>query len=338
MAKERKSKPTIEDVARHCGVSVATVSRVINNEPSVSSSIRAAVEKSIEELNYKVKSNDTDRKNHICRIGLVIPDIANPYFSLLIKGISNIARIHGAEIVLYDANSEEEIEDHNFDQIRHQNIDGIIYIPFTELPNQHVTDLMIEGFPLVFLDRAFELENICSVTSDNEEGAYQATTYLGNLGHRKIVFLSGTHHFSTSRTRLTGYKRGLRESGIQVDDSLIIYGDTSQESAYNEIQKYLDNNRNPFTAIFASNDMMAYGAWKALEERGKRIPEDISIVGYDDIPFSSFIKLTTIAQPSYEIGRNAMLLLCDLIEKRREPPQRLVLRDSLIIRKSSRKI
>jgi LacI family transcriptional regulator len=328
----------MKDVAEKADVSVATVSRVINNEPSVSSSIRTAVENAIEELNYKAKSNDTDRKNHVCRIGLVIPDIANPYFSLLIKGISNIARIHGAEIILHNANSELEIEDYHFDHIRFQEIDGIIYIPFTESPNQHVMDLMEEGFPLVFLDREFELENICSVTSDNEEGAYQATTYLTNLGHREIVFISGTRHFSTSRTRLAGYKRGLKESGIQVDDSLIIYGDTSQESAYNEIQKYLDANKKPFTAIFASNDMMAYGAWKALEEHGKQIPENISIVGYDDIPFSSFIKLTTIAQPSYEIGRNAMLLLCDLIEKRREPPQRLVLRDSLIIRKSSRKI
>jgi len=335
----RRHKPaTMKDVAEKANVSVATVSRVINNETSVSSQHRKAVENAIEELHYELKTTNAQKMGLICRIGLVLPDITNPFFPLLIKGITNISKIYGAEIVLCNSNMDIDIEKYHFEKLLDTGVDGVIYIPFDESVNPIVRKLIKDKFPVVFLDREFDIENTCSVTSNNKEGAYQATSYLLNLGHRDILFISGPRHFSTSITRHAGYMQGLDEFSIDYREDLVIYGDTSQQSAYEETIKYIGENKGSFTAIFASNDLMAYGAWKALEENNYSIPEDVSIVGYDDIPFSSFISLTTIAQPSYEIGRNATLLLCDLVNKRREPPQRIVLRDSLIIRKSSQKI
>ncbi len=328
--------PTMKDVAERACVSVATVSRVINNEPSVSEFNRQAVLAAIEELHYELK-NTAQHKQEL-RVGLVIPDITNPYFPLLIKGITALARVHDAEVVLCNANGAFEAEKRHFMHLIDQGVDGIIYIPFLESVNPLVKDLVDRQFPIVFLDREVNLKNICSVTSNNEEGAYQATTYLLNLGHRDILFICGPPHFSTSISRLAGYRRGLEELGVPYREEMVVCADTTQEGAYHLMQKFLERDELPFTAVFASNDLMAFGASQALEEKGYRIPDDISIVGYDDIPCSAMITLTTIAQPSYEIGSMAMILLVDLINKRRQPPHRIVLRDSLIIRRSCRRI
>jgi DNA-binding LacI/PurR family transcriptional regulator len=175
------------------------------------------------------------------------------------------------------------------------------------------------------------------VTSNNEEGAYQAITYLLSLGHRDVVFLSGPAHLSTSVARLAGYRNGLAEFGVAEAQERIVLSDTTLEGGYRETMRLVAS-RVPFTAIFASNDLMAFGAWKALEESGLRVPDDVSIIGYDDIPFAEYVNMTTIAQPSYELGRNALMLLMDLIKGLRRPPQKILLRDSLIIRRSCRRI
>ena len=328
--------PTMKDVALRAQVSVATVSRVINNEPSVSEFNRQAVLAAIEDLHYELR-NPANHKREL-RVGLVIPDITNPYFPLLIKGITSLARVHDAEVILCNANGAFEAEKHHFCHMTERGVDGIIYIPFLESVNPLVKDLVDSRFPIVFLDREVSLENICSVTSNNEEGAYQAVTCLLNLGHRDILFISGPPHFSTSISRLAGYRHGLEELGVPFREEMVIFGDTTQEGACRVMQAFIDGRELPFTAVFASNDLMAFGASQALEEKGYRIPDDISMVGYDDIPCSAMISLTTIAQPSYEIGSTAMILLVDLINRRREPPHRIVLRDSLIIRRSCRRI
>ena len=331
----RKKTVTINDLAKKANVSMASVSRVINNDPSVRPEIRIAVEKAVEEMNYKHKTRS--KNAHTNRIGLLIPDITNPYFPLLMKGITNIARVQGITTVLANSDLNEEIEAEHIKKLIDTGVDGLIYIPFSEHLSPSMQKLLDQNFPIVFLDREINLHHICSVTSDNKEGAYQATTYLLNLGHTDIACISGLPYLSTSVSRLEGFCKGMAEFNIRPKEELILHGDTSLGSGYTETIRLLDSNI-PFTAIFATNDMMAFGAWKALEERGYSIPDDISIIGYDDIQFSSFISLTTIAQPAYEIGRNALLLLLDLISKRRWPPQKIVLRDSLIIRKSCKKI
>jgi LacI family transcriptional regulator len=332
---KQKNHVTIKDLAKIANVSIASVSRVINNDPSVSPDIRQAVDHAIEKLKYRPKTRAKNGKSN--QVGLLIPDVTNPYFPLLIKGITNSALVHDLSVGLYNADLKHEIEAEHIQRMIQMGVDGLIYIPFHETVDSSLQNLIEDGFPVVFLDREVDLEPICSVTSDNEEGAYQATTYLLNLGHRDIVFISGLPHLSTSVTRLAGYRKGIAEFGLDLREDLILYGDTSLESGYRETRKLLESNKK-FSAIFASNDMMAFGAWRALEEAGLSIPEDVSIVGYDDIPFASYSSLTTIAQPAHEIGRNAVLLLVDLMTKRRSAPQKIVLRDSLIIRKSCKKI
>jgi DNA-binding LacI/PurR family transcriptional regulator len=328
----------MREVADRAGVSVATVSRVINNESSVSAHIREAVEEAIDELHYEPKLTVSDRKGDAYRIGLIIPDITNPYFPCLIEGISKAASVHGAEIILGNSSEDTKAENYYFNKFLDSGINGIIYIPFSTDNDPLVKELAEKEFPIVFLDREASIENVSSVTSNNEEGAYQATTYLLSLGHRDILFISGPSHYSTSTSRLAGYKRGLEEYGIDCRNELIVHGDTKQESGFLRTQEFLRNHTTAVTAIFASNDFMAFGAWKAVEQLGYKIPDDISVIGYDDIYFSKFISLTTIAQPGFEIGRNSLLLLIDLINKRRQPPHKIVLRDSLIIRRSCKKI
>lgn len=335
MIKQHKKSITIKDLAKKANVSIASVSRVINNDPSVRSDIRQAVEKAITELGYRPKTRN--RNGVTNRIGLLIADITNPYFALLIQGITSVARVQGKSVVLLNADLNRSIESEHIQQIQQVGLDGLIHIPFSETPDPALVELVEKGFPVVFLDREININNISAVASNNEEGAYLATTYLLNLGHRDIAFISGLPHLSTSITRFDGFKRGLAEFGLEPNPDLILQGDTSLESGVRETKKLLDS-RHRFTAIFASNDLMALGAWRALEDAGLSVPDDISIIGYDDIPFASFMSLTTIAQPGYEIGRNAVQLLIDLIEGRRESPYRITLRDSLIIRKSCQKV
>ena len=325
----------MKDVAELANVSVATVSRVINNDFSVGEQNRLAVLDAIETLRYELRSTPQGKKE--TQIGLVIPDITNPYFPLLIKGITSAARVHDVELVLCNADSDFETEQYYFEELLHKKVDGIIYIPFQEAVDPLVTDLIKDRYPIVFLDREVQFEDICSVTSNNEEGAFQAVTYLLNLGHRDILFVSGPPHFSTTISRRHGFERGLKAFGLEFRDELAIFADTTQENAYREMRRFLKKQQS-ITAVFATNDLMAFGVWQALQDQGLRIPEDVSVVGYDDIPFSAFISLTTIAQPSFEIGRNAFILLMDLINKRREPPHKIVLRDSLIIRKSCQRV
>ena len=326
----------MKDVAELASVSVATVSRVINNDFSVGDQNRQAVLEAIDALHYELKSTPQGKKE--TQIGLVIPDITNPYFPLLIKGITNAARVHDIDLILCNADRDFEAEQHYFEELLRKKVDGIIYIPFLEAVDPLVADLIEDRYPIVFLDREAQFEDICSVTSNNEEGAYQAVTYLLNLGHRDILFVSGPPHFSTSISRRKGFERGLKAFGLEYREEMTIYADTTQENAYREMRRFLKKQQQPVTAVFATNDLMAFGVWQALEDQGYRIPEDVSVVGYDDIPFSSFISLTTIAQPSFEIGRNAFILLMDVINKRREPPHKIVLRDSLIIRKSCQRV
>jgi DNA-binding LacI/PurR family transcriptional regulator len=295
------------------------------------------VAEAIRELNYELKPAYSYKPDKNPKVGLVIPEITNPYFPLLIKGITNIARVHEAEIVLCNADKDLKTEEYYINRLLDEGADGIIYIPFSEPVDPHIVRLIEAGYPLVFLDREIDRNDICSVTSDNEEGAFQAITYLLNLGHRDILYIAGPPHFSTTVSRTAGYRRGLAEMGVPYREESVLHGDTTFENAYQEISSRLKAKAR-LTAVFASNDLMALGAWRAVEEQGLKVPDDVSIVGYDDIPCASIASLTTIAQPSYETGRNALLLLMDLIKGRRKPPQRILLRDSLIIRKSCGKI
>lgn len=342
-AKRRPKGVTISEVAEKAHVSVATVSRVLNSSGPVKPEVQKAVLEAVQTLGYEQKVGGGPRKPEpkSKRIAVVLPNVVNPYFALLIKGILGAGQVRDAEVLIFDSDENEGLEQQHFQKIAESNVAGVIYIPFARTLNLLVETLIEHRFPLVFLDRSQEQsrhrDEICTVASDNVEGAYQAATYLLNLGHRDIVYVTHSPHLSTSVARFEGFRKGMSEFGLGVDGDLVVMGDTTFEGGYQVIQKMLRAGRR-FTAVFSSNDMMAFGAWEAAKEFGLRVPQDLSIIGYDEIPFSAYLSLTTIAQPSFEIGQNALSLVMDLIEGRRVAPQSILLRDSLIIRKSCLKI
>ncbi len=324
--------PTIHNVAKEAGVSLSTVSRVLNDSNSVNPQTREKVEAAIKAVGYeKLKSETTKPDEKTSMVGLIIPDLLNPFFPLLIHGIEQVAKIHNYNLMLCDSEDNAELEQQHISMLYEKGIDGIIIIPTSEAAN--VGGLLKKQCPFVFLDRFVELEGANYVTSDNEEGAYQATKYLTKLGHQRILFLAGPQYLSTEQARLKGIQRALAEENIKYDDELCCIGNYHIDEAYQLIRSVLRKGLE-FTAIFAMNDMMAWGAKRALEEQGIHVPDEMSLVGYDDILFSSIISLTSVAQPTYEMGRNAMVLLLDLIHGRITMPQHIVLRPSMVIRGS----
>ena len=334
---ENTKNPTIHDIAAEAGVSPATVSRVLNNNPSVQADIQERVRNIAEKLHYEKSRTPVQKgQKKSTIIGLIIPDVLNPFFPLLIKGIENIAKIQGFSIIFCDSENDIETEEKHVKNLMEEGIEGLIFIPAPG-SNHLIKELIQQDFPMVFLDRTSTQANTNFVTCANKEGAHQAVKYLYSLGHRNIVYISGPRYLSTENERYEGFSTALEEEGVQLQQDLILHGEHSWSTTYEEVNKLLDMNRR-FSAVFASSDIMAFGAKQAFEDRGLQIPDDVSIIGYDDIPFSSAIALTTISQPAFEMGRNAMHLLIDLIKKRVRTPHHIVLRPSIIIRKSCQKI
>jgi LacI family transcriptional regulator len=334
---ESDRDPTIHDVARKASVSPSTVSRVLNDSPHVKEQVRRRVKEAIQAVGYeKSRSIGARRGKQSGIIGLVIPDLLNPFFPLLIKGIENVAKIQGYSIILCDSENDIGIEEKHVKNLLSEGIEGLIFIAAPG-ENSFIGQLLREEFPLVFLDRTIGNEKSNCVTSSNEEGAHQAAKYLLSLGHRDIVYIAGPRYLSTERERYRGFRTALEEEGVPLREELIVQGQHDWNAAYRGVMELIDSSRR-FTAVFASSDIMAFGAKQALEDRGFAIPEHVSIMGYDDIPFSAAISLTTVSQPAYEMGRNAMHLLIDLIHKRVRAPHCIVLRPSMIIRRSCKKL
>jgi LacI family transcriptional regulator len=330
---ENEKPATLQDIALKTGVSPTTVSRVVNNNPSVKPDVRLRVEEAIREMKYERGKTASSKKSRLSNtVGLIVPDILNPFFPLLIKGIENVARIQGFSIILCDSENDCDEESTHVQTLLEKGIDGLIFIPAPG-KNALVEDLIEGNFPLVFLDRKVDRDRINFVTSANEEGAYTAVKYLITLGHREIVFIGGQEYLSTQKERFAGYRRALEEENIPLDDALILPGQHSWEKSYGAVSGLIGSGKR-FSAIFATSDMMAFGAKQAVQDANMKIPGDVSIIGFDDIPFSSAISLTTVSQPAFEMGKNAMLLLIDLINRRVQTPHHIVLRTSMVIRES----
>jgi LacI family transcriptional regulator len=323
---------TLSKIARKAHVSISTVSRVLNFEPTVSDASRKKVEEVVKLHGYERKLS---RRNLSRLIAIICPDIANPYFPLLIKGAENVVKTHGSNLILCDSEDDARVAEQHVESSLRIGVSGIIFIATTG-DNRCIARAVEARIPVVSLDRKVQVENVSYVGSDNRSGAYQAVRYLLDLGHERIVYMSGPHDISTEPERFEGYKSALQRNNVPVDNRLLLSSDYHMESAYASMNRFLDL-KPDFTAVFATNDLMALGAKQALEEHGLRIPEDVSIAGFDDIPVSGVVRLTTVATPTYEMGKNAALLLGDLIEGRKVAPQTIILQPSLRIRNSCQK-
>lgn len=322
--------PTINDVARKAGVSVATVSRAMRGDHAISEATTRRVKAAVKSLNYR--SRGGGRRRALTTVGVVFPDVVNPFFGLMLDGIMDAAYTHSVSCILADLDHLPERTPPVLSRLTRAEVQGIICVPAGADAEPYRADGVL-GRPLVFVDRVLDGLDVSAVVCDNNDGAYQACRYLLKLGHRRIAYLGGPADSSTSRERSQGFRRALDEEGVAPDAALVLAGEFSQEWALGAMRTLLGGGR-PFTAVLATADVMAFGVMQACKEAGLRIPEDISLVGYDDIPFTASIGLTTVAQPAREMGRNALLLLLDIMQGRISEPRRIVLRPSMVLRSS----
>mgnify|MGYP001187427210 CR=1 FL=1 len=327
----------ISDVAKLANVSTATVSRVLSNSGNVKKETTEKVLEAIRKLNYQPNMLARQlRKLETKTILVVVPDITNTFFSKVLRGIEHVAIENDYEVLLGDTGNNIERESGYLNILRQRKADGMILL--TARLESHVLEEIASEFPVVLACEYLEGSTIPTVSIDNISSARKATEYLIHLGHRRIGFISGPLNVILSRDRLKGFRQAMAQHGIPVESFLVQEGDFSFESGYNMMMKFLALDQPP-TAVFASNDEMAIGAIKAIKSKGLRVPDDISVVGFDDIQFASIYEpaLTTISQPMFEIGKKAMELLIKLINKDELEKSQYILEDRLVVRETCKK-
>ncbi|MFN2250134.1 MAG: LacI family DNA-binding transcriptional regulator, partial [Candidatus Promineifilaceae bacterium] len=331
---------TIHDVAKRAGVAPITVSRVINNSGYVSEGTRERVETAVLELGYvpsgPARSLRLKRTNSIA---LVLTDITNPFFTTIARGVEDVAGAAGYTVTYCNTDEDESKELRNISLLLQQQVDGILLVPALSKVD---TVNLIEGYkvPVVVLDRRIPEVDADIVRCDSVDGAYKLVSYLLKLGHRRIAILTGPEGTSTADDRLAGYKWAMSEYGLDIGKDWIFRGTFTQDSGFDMAQRAARLNPRP-SAIFAANNFIAIGAMKALQELALSVPEDISLVGFDDLPESLvvFPFLTVVAQPAYQMAQEAtLLLLARIAGEAPQERQELVLPTKLIIRLSAERL
>ncbi len=319
------------------GVSIATVSRVINNDSVVKEKTRLQVQEAINTLGYSPnrvaqRLRSTTKPRNL--VGLLIPDIQNPYYVDIIRGIEENAYKHGTAFIIGNFSQDARREKLYIDILRGESVDGFIVAttPYTE---KYVEGLIREGRSVVCIDRGLKNLKADLVKSDNEIGAFTATRHLLKLGHKRIAHIAGDLQIPTTHERIAGYKLALKEFEIKFDESLIFSKRSDYASGVELAYKILDLPERP-TAIFTANNLLTLGVFEVLHKRGVRIPEDIAIVGFDDVYWASSLNpaLTAVKQFGYEIGQKAIDILYKRMENTACPPATHIIKTELMIRKS----
>ena len=327
-------KITINELARRSGVSPSTVSRALNDDPVISEETKRKVRQVAEELNYTPvrnrKKSSTRKRSKI--IALMITDISNPFFPGIVHGVEDLAFDFGYSVSLWNTREDIEREKQYVETIKESEVDGII-LGSSRIKEEQIKAIAESDIPCVIMNRI--VEGLPSVFADYENGAYQATKYLVDLGHERIALINGPVSAQPSWWREKGFLRALKESEKEVDESLLTFNSPTVEGGYVAALKLLSID-NPPTAIFAYNDLVALGAMKAIREKNLLIAKDISLVGYDDIFLSAYLDppLTTVSQPKYMMGKLAADLLFRLINGEKIKNNQISFKPELIIRSS----
>lgn len=325
---------TIRDVAEKAGVSAQTVSRVLNQRPDVAPQTREKVVQAIADLNYRPSGIARSlRLKSTGTIGLIVPDSSNPFFAELGRAIEKTAFENGCSVILCNSDGDLERESFYIEALVSKQVDGLIIVGANRASRKN--PILDGSLPVVVVDRDLNGERFDTVLADNLEGGEKGTSYLIALGHERIAFITGPSGLPTSTARLRGYRRALEKHHIPLERELVIPGDFRYQGGYRAMEKLLKLAPPP-TAVFAANDMMAVGAIACIRDHHLRVPEDISVIGFDDIPLASFLnpKLTTIAQPRGEMGRMAVTMLMERLQDRNLPARRYVLPVILVERES----
>ncbi len=327
---------TMKDVAQLAGVSTATVSRALMNPEKVSSSTRKRVEEAVLEAGYSPNSLARNlRRNESKTIVAIVPDICDPYFTEIIRGIEDAAMEHGYLVLLGDSGQQKKRESSFVNLVFTKQADGMLLLG-TDLPFD-VSKPEQKNLPPMVMACEFapELE-LPTVHIDNLTSAFEVVNYLTQLGHKRIAQISGPENATLCQFRLQGYQQALRRAGITMNPTYTTFGDFTFESGVKAVRQLMSLPDAP-TAIFCHNDIMAIGAIQEAKRLGLRIPRDLSVVGFDDIQFSQYCDppLTTISQPRYEIGRQAMLMMLELLRGHDVQAGSRLLETQLVIRESA---
>ena len=331
----KAARPTIYDVARLAGVSTATVSRALNGTGQIAPATRAAIDAAVEQLGY--------RPNTIARslvtkstqtIALLLPDITNPFYAALVSGIQQRALEAGHTMLLCTTEGDPEREEQYLSLLRAKQVDGAL-VDGLVLPPDRIARFVRDGFPIVCLDRDVDSASVPLVQVDNRLGARMATEHLLSLGHIQIAHVAGAPELRISEERVEGYREALLAAHLTPDPALVASGGFTEEGGYRATRALMGTG---FSAVFAANDLSALGVISALTETGWRVPEDVSVVGFDDLRLSRYTSppLTTVRQPAAEIAERATQLLLDLIHGKEVRQQLHLLEPELVVRASTR--
>lgn len=323
----------IKDVAAAAGLSVATVSRALNDHPSVSPDARSRVLAAVEALGYRpnavARSLRTDQTR---TIGLVISDVLNPYFTELARFVEEEARACGYSVVIGNADEQPDIQDHHVRTLLERRIDGLLVSP-ADGRSPLMVDAAGGRTPMVFVDRWIPGVDVPVVRADGRSAIRDLVAHLYGLGRRRLAIIAGPAATTTGHERVEAFREALQEHGLPLPDDHIGQGDFKADSGRRATERFLALPEPPDT-VFAADNLMALGALDALRARGLRVPQDIGLAAFDDIPWFVHTDppITAIAQPTADLARAAVRALVDLIEGR--PPQSVTLPARLVVRRS----
>jgi DNA-binding LacI/PurR family transcriptional regulator len=326
---------TITEVAARARVSIATVSRVFADTGRVSRELRDRVRDAARTLGYQPSRVARSlRVGSTLAVGVVIPDVQNPFFTGVVRGIEEVLLEAGYTLLLANADEEPEREGRMLATLRAEGVAGIVFVPIGRRTSTYGR-LARSPFPIVAVDRLPAGLQVDLVTVDNREATRRAIEYLIGLGHRRVALIGGPPHHSTALERREGYELALGRAGLTARPELMPHGDFREPGGYRGMRTLLALRRRP-TAVFVANNLMTLGALRALHEAGLAIPDDISLAGFDDMPWATSLNppLTAVAQPAHEMGAAATELLLARISDPDRPVRHVVLDTRLEIRAS----
>ncbi len=329
---------TLEDIAKQAGVSRSTVSRVVNDHPNVREDVRKRVQEVIQNTGYQPHAAArTLASQHSWMLGLVLPRsissfFTDPYFPRLTQGIAQACNQYNYTLGLFLIGTKED-EEKIFPRVSRKGLlDGLL-LQSDQIGDQLADQLIHSNIPLVIIGRPFYNKDVSYIDVDNINGAFIAVSHLIRLGYQRIGTITGMATRTVSIDRKEGYTKALIERGRDIDETLVVEGDFTEAGGYYAMQQMLTAKPD---AVFAASDIMALGAMRAVRDAGLRVPEDVAMVGFDDLPLATIPepRLTTVRQPVYQFGVKAVEILLDLIENGTKPPRRVIMETELIIRNS----
>ena len=326
---------TMRDVAAAAGVSTATVSRVLANRSVVRKSVRESVLQAIQDLKYHPNRIARDLRSGMRKVvGVIIPDLQNPFLTAVVQGVENVLCVAGYSLVLGNSGGLADREQTHLALARGEGAAGLIIVPSND-PQANYEQLMSWDIPVVAVDRMPRDLQIDFISTTNYQGAREATEHLLSHGYKEIGFINGPQEVSVAQQRLAGYTDALEDAGIEVKEQLIIHSDFRQEGGRIAMHRLLKFPKPP-RAVLSGNNLMTLGVVQAIHEEGRIIPDEIAVFGFDDMPWAMSLRppLSAVAQPAIEIGQAAAQMLLERLSDPRRLVRQLVLPTRLVVRSS----